>query len=630
MATVFPCTAPVRPRVIHPSTGEVRLLSDVIEEFAAARGHGVILIVGGPGAGKTTALQHLAGTLPSTITAELVDGVPAVSSTPRLLIGTSSHLRIKHIDLFLPLAPWTDDDCIEYMLLRHHDACASVMERLRTASDRRFAQGNPQLTTIILDRFTADESLTGVRAALRREFDSFAPPDEVREDARKFALASLFDKVNLKRKQRQVIDEMQQRRRAAIEAVAGLWSLLRHESVRVLLAAEEVVQSVGYLMSALYPHALWPSELIRETAALIPPESAFEQSLLEILATGKKNHDYQPLAASLLHATGRGWRPTQGGPLNLSRAVLSHAAWREIDLSDVNLTCADLSAANLEAAQLDLAILDTIDLTGARLSRATLRCVDAYGANLSRCDLSDVIATDAGFRDANLSAASLRNSDFRKTDFSGANLSGAVCDGAMFGSANFKDADLREASFVGVDFEAAKLSGRDLSECDLTGANFPQADLSGCRLEGVDLPGADFHEANLSEAILTDARMPGASFQRANLREARLAEIDWENADLRGADLTGCTFHMGTSRSGLLDSPIASEGSRTGFYTDDYSEQHFKSPEEIRKANLRGADLRGAKITGVDFYLVDLRDALYDDAHREQLERTGAILVDRA
>ena len=77
----------------------------------------------------------------------------------------------------------------------------------------------------------------------------------------------------------------------------------------------------------------------------------------------------------------------------------------------------------------------------------------------------------------------------------------------------------------------------------------------------------------------------------------------------RGADLRGASFHMGSSRSGLVDSTIASLGTRTGFYTDDYNEQDFKSPEEIRKANLRGADLRGAKIDGVDFYLVDLRDA---------------------
>ena len=44
----------------------------------------------------------------------------------------------------------------------------------------------------------------------------------------------------------------------------------------------------------------------------------------------------------------------------------------------------------------------------------------------------------------------------------------------------------------------------------------------------------------------------------------------------------------------LVGSPLACEGSRTGFYTDDYNDRDFKSPEEIRKANLRGADLRGA------------------------------------
>jgi uncharacterized protein YjbI with pentapeptide repeats len=80
----------------------------------------------------------------------------------------------------------------------------------------------------------------------------------------------------------------------------------------------------------------------------------------------------------------------------------------------------------------------------------------------------------------------------------------------------------------------------------------------------------------------------------------------------------------------MIFSPIASEGSRTGFYTDDYYDQGFKAPEAIRKANLRGADLRGAKIEGVDFYLVDLRDAHYDENQREHLRQCGAILESRA
>lgn len=123
--------------------------------------------------------------------------------------------------------------------------------------------------------------------------------------------------------------------------------------------------------------------------------------------------------------------------------------------------------------------------------------------------------------------------------------------------------------------------------------------------------------------------MPLTDFRGAKLMNTGLAEIDWPNADLRDANLTGASFHMGSSRSGLVGSPIACEGSRTGFYTDDYNDQDFKAPEEIRKANLCGADLRGAKVEGVDFYLVDLRGAKYTPEQGEHFARCGAILRSR-
>ncbi len=125
---------------------------------------------------------------------------------------------------------------------------------------------------------------------------------------------------------------------------------------------------------------------------------------------------------------------------------------------------------------------------------------------------------------------------------------------------------------------------------------------------------------------MTGSVLPRADFRDADLTETGLGDIDWERADLRNANLKDCSFHMGSTRCGLVDSPYPSEGTRTGFYTDDYNDQYFKAPEEIRKANLRGANILGANILGVDFYLVDLRDAIYDGSQRAHFMRTGAIL----
>ena len=119
--------------------------------------------------------------------------------------------------------------------------------------------------------------------------------------------------------------------------------------------------------------------------------------------------------------------------------------------------------------------------------------------------------------------------------------------------------------------------------------------------------------------------MPEANFLGADLRKTRLAGINWEGASLKDADLRGATFHMGTTRSGMLfEGP--SKGTRTGFYTDDADDLHYRAPEEIRVANLRGADLRGAWIAGVDFYLVDLRDAKYTGTQRNYFRKHKAIL----
>lgn len=163
-----------------------------------------------------------------------------------------------------------------------------------------------------------------------------------------------------------------------------------------------------------------------------------------------------------------------------------------------------------------------------------------------------------------------------------------------------------------------------LDDVSFRDACLKRANLAGQMLRGVVLEGA-----NLSDADLTGTYYPGGRLRGASLRGAHLAEIEWEGADLSNADLRGASFHLGSSRSGLVNSPLACEGSKTGFYTDDYCDQGFQPIEQIRKANLCGADLRGADITGVDFYLVDLRRARYTDDQKQVFERTRAILYDR-
>jgi len=141
------------------------------------------------------------------------------------------------------------------------------------------------------------------------------------------------------------------------------------------------------------------------------------------------------------------------------------------------------------------------------------------------------------------------------------------------------------------------------------------------------MPHADFNCASLAGCLFTGSTIPGGRFYEADLTGAGLAEIEWENADLRYANFSKASFHLGSSRSGLVGSTIPSEGSRTGFYTDEFNEQHYKSPEDIRKANLCGANLVGANVNETDFYLVDLRGARYSGRQRKHFQASGAILL---
>src|SRR5262249_44174259 len=129
------------------------------------------------------------------------------------------------------LAPWGDDDLIEYLLAVHKQRITSVMARLQPADRLRF-QGIPDLWQIVLDRLAADEALGDGRAALHRYLQTQLPDTDLLERVRSECLnAAATEPAGAA---------------ASLEQLAkpgfggALLRALRHPAVQQLLAAERV------------------------------------------------------------------------------------------------------------------------------------------------------------------------------------------------------------------------------------------------------------------------------------------------------------------------------------------------------------------------------------------------------
>jgi uncharacterized protein YjbI with pentapeptide repeats len=615
--------ARVRPRIVSAEIGESLPLEDEIRPRIEAGECGAIRIMGAIGSGKTTALRHLASQMPPLAPVRFLDEpapeAVAVAARQGLVVYVATNASYpKHLATYR-LAPWGDDELLEYLMGGDRERCASVIARLRDKkADREFLQGVPELWRTVLDRMALDESVQNVRQALRIELNSRLANPVLRRAVQDDCLDALLVPSSVPPEEvlwREGLDE-------------GLSRLIRHRPVQLLLAAEGMAASLACGEPCGFLGAPLARDLVYEAAARATENPGVMDRLRQLL----NNDDRQlhPMAASLLHATRTGWRPDEMHFPLLAGAFLEGASWPGIVLRGAQMHRVDLNGADLACAVLDRAGLKNACLVGANLHDASLEHVCASGANLSHANLSSVRARLAHFEDARLVGAVVRGAQLGYARFGGADLSDARLTGSDLTQANLRQARIEGADFSRAILTGAVLKGLKLSGARFSGACFARATLDRCDLEGMELAGADFEGASLQGALLTGSSMRKADFRRANFREAGLAEIHWEHADLSHADLRGATFHMGSSRSGLVGSPIACEGSRTGFYTDDYDDQDFKRPEEIRKANLRGADLRGARIEGVDFYLVDLRGALFDTEQAAHFRRCGAILESRA
>jgi uncharacterized protein YjbI with pentapeptide repeats len=590
------------------------LLEDEIHSLVDAGVSGLVAIVGPPGSGKTTALQHLLAVIEPLCSAIVLDNPDCAKTlaSPKhsLLIFTGYHADNGSRALATyRLAPWTCDDLIEYLLATHKEQCASVMARLGP-NDLAFINGVPEIGGIVCDRLAADQSLTSARQAAQRHLLAALPRDERISQAGRACLMAIIAR--------------------SLEPLAQAgpppeaFRMLRHRSVQLILASTCLATDLKQRRKDEFPNVRLPLDLIRGAADEIKNDRDTLARLQKMLA----RQTNCSMVASILHAAGS-LRPCFGRTPVLAGAHLAKAVWPGAKLVRARLTETDFTGADLQSADFTKAVLDKAHFGGANLSRATLARASARNTDFSFADLTAVNAEGTYFNASDLEGATLERANLRKAQFRCTDVSRAVFRGADLSGAMLSPIILTDSDFSRANLQDACLAGQRLRDAEFQGPSFVCADLKDCDLEEMELPGVNFEGTKLTGASLSGSRMPGAKFDRACLRNTGLADIHWEGSSLRNADLRGATFHMGGARSGLVGSPIASKGSRTGFYTDEYEEQHFKSPEEIRKANLCRADLRGARIDDVDFYLVDLRGATFDREQELHFRRCGAILEAR-
>lgn len=596
----------VRPRFVSTHTGDRLLLGDAVEEVIADHDTGTIEIDGDSGSGKSTAIKYLL---------QLVRDRPGIYFTEIRTNSDAPTSSAQNVVARFKVAPWTQDDCIEY-LLSVRKADAPTISRCMSVADFDFLEGSPELCVIALNEMMANDSLSSFTDAITQHLIS-----QTRNDLRDLPVAG--DLVTFGT----TLTHGEHKK----ELTPNVSRLLRQKPVRLIAAALRISRDLNgrkkfASLVQVVPKIGVPDH--REVLySLIADWIDLEglRRLTEELASDSQK-SIHPLLASIVAKKNQAWRPTPSSKPILHGAILRNMDWVGADLRRLRLTKADLSGSNLAGAMLTKSNAVGVRLNGVDLTSANMDGLHAVDATLTGADMTSATGIGAIFSWGDLSGVSARGACFRDAQFRNCKLKQADLREVQMWGVDLRDADLTDADLTGAELNRAVLNGVDFRNCILRDTVFTAAYLGGANLEDVALNQPHFFRSILPGANLTGASFVGGNFQHAIMIGCYMAEIDLSGADLRDADLSGSTFHMGSSRSGLVNSVIASEGTRTGFYDTDDQEACYREPEEYRVANLQGCDLRGASLENVDFWRVDLRGAVYDDVQHFHLKRTGAIL----
>ncbi|HET6247444.1 MAG TPA: pentapeptide repeat-containing protein [Tepidisphaeraceae bacterium] len=612
-----PRRPPVTPRVQTAPGGAALALEHHIRGLLRAGAVGVVCLHGSAGSGKTVAAEHIAqvfsgeGLVIRDINARhLADDPPE----PQLTLLTSYGPPSGPVLVALEMAGWTDDDLIEYLAATHRQRVSAVMKRVTASPDREAFSGKPELWRMVLDVLAADDSHAGIWDALQWRLALEFPTLPRRSAGRMYCMAQVVRPVGVFELPFKTLGEFEVRERR----------LLVHRPVQLMLAAELVIDSLHDNPNPRVFSRKLPHDLLARAALLAHSRPKVHPALYEAVRTGAK--PAQSTAASILHAMKIGWRPEMGHVPDLTSAHLDDANWPDVHLPSCEARCVSFRHANLTRARLEKGNFTDARFGSAKLCEANLDHISASRADFTAADLSGASAVSAVLSDCKLRNAKLERANLFGATLAASDLRDANARNAGLIRADFTGAQINGTDFSGANLGSAILNRQDLGTAHFSGASFHMAAMNHCNLEYMELPAPDFHEADLTGALLTGSIFPRANFRGAKLNKCGLADIEWEGADFRKADFSESSFHAGSTRSGLVGSAVPCEGSKTGFYTDDFGDRDFKPPEEIRKANLHGADLRGAKTAGVDFYLVDIRNARFSRAQAKWFRKCGAIM----
>ena len=510
MASLVPALATVRPRVRGTGGDSSRLLEEIVEEYVDESSNGILWLVGKNGAGKTTALAHLAAVFendPRYAFLDDADHLPGdavcqdfVSQSQAVLVIAARRTSVSTGHRLLRLEPWGVDELVEYLLAAHRPQCGEVMQRL--GDDARLAWV-PEIARVVLDQLAADPNLQDASNALFAYLHEELPSEPQYSAACQYCLA-------YQRGGGEGLLSMP----AMVNALSPqIRKLLRHSFIQIPLGAEQIATALTSESSPRVLEGQLPLGLVEAVGQACQSDVKVQPRLEKILLS-RRDRKCHAMAASILLAADPDWRPTSKTVASdFAGAYFPRANWPEISFAKAHLELVDFSEASLAAAFFDQAIVVEAEFVQADLQGASFEKALAVGANFDRSNL----------RRANLS----------QTKLEGASLIGA----------DLRQAELWKANLCQADLTGASLQDADLTEATLVSATLTDTDLTGCNLYRVDARRVD----------LRTARLERANFEKSWLTGANLEEVEWKQARLRLA----CLRHAHLTGSKLLCAGLA-------------------------------------------------------------------------